>query len=177
MEFRQLIQERRSIRRYRKCPGIREELEAILREASLAPTWKNSQTARCYVVEDEETMNAFRQAALPERNQNNCAEASALIVTTFVKNISGFNNEEQANEPGNEWGAYDLGLHDAYLILSAKDHGFDTLIMGLRDGEKIREFLDIPEEEEIMAVIALGKRDQEPSARPRKDISETAKFF
>ncbi len=44
-------------------------------------------------------------------------------MTTYVKNVVGFGADGPVNEIGNGWGAYDLGLHDAYLILTAKDHG------------------------------------------------------
>ena len=84
---------------------------------------------------------------------------------------------EPDNEVGNGWGAYDLGLHDAYLILAAKDAGYDTLIMGLRDAEKIRTILSIPEEEEILSVIAIGKRGEEPALRPRKPLEEIVKIY
>ncbi|MBE6018252.1 MAG: nitroreductase, partial [Lachnospiraceae bacterium] len=81
------------------------------------------------------------------------------------------------NEQGNAWGAYDLGLHDAYLVLAASDAGFDTLIMGIRDADAIRKLLAIPENEEIFSVIALGKKAQEPQLRKRKELGEVAKFF
>ena len=78
---------------------------------------------------------------------------------------------------GNGWGAYDLGLHDAYLVLAAADMGYDTLIMGIRDSDALREILSIPDTEEVMAVIAIGKAAQEPTARPRKALEEVTKFF
>lgn len=89
----------------------------------------------------------------------------------------GFNGETPVNEIGNGWGAYDLGLHDAYLVLVAANAGYDTLIMGIRDADVIREKLRIPENEEIMSVIAVGKRSAEPSARPRKELDEVVRFF
>ena len=98
-------------------------------------------------------------------------------MTTFVRNLSGFGPEGPANKAGNYWGAYDLGLRDAYLVLAASDLGFDTLIMGIRDAEALKESLGIPEEEEVMAVIAVGKRAKEPGSRPRKAVEEVAKFF
>lgn len=178
MEFKELIIERKSIRRYREgCTIPRETLADILKDAAMAPTWKNSQTGRCYAVTDPETLAKLRQEALPSFNANSSANAAALLVTTFVRKISGFNGDEPANECGDEWGAYDLGLRDAYLVLSAKDHGYDTLIMGIRDGEKIRSLLGVPETEEIVSVIAVGVRDQEPAPRPRKDLAETVRFF
>ena len=148
----------------------------ILKEAQQAPSWKNRQPARCYVAETPETLEDLRAAALPSFNQNSSAGA-ALIVTAFVRNQSGFENGEPVNEAGNGWGAYDLGLHDAYLILAAKDAGYDTLIMGIRDADAIREKLGIPDEEAILSVIAIGKRGAAPADKPRKDLSEVAKFF
>ena len=113
---------------------------------------------------------------LPSFNQNSSAHA-ALIVTTYVKNVVGFNGETPVNEIGNGWGAYDLGLHDAYLVLAAANAGYDTLIMGIRDADVIREKLRIPENEEIMSVIAVGKHSAEPSVRPRKELDEVVRFF
>ena len=114
--------------------------------------------------------------ALHAINQRKVDNA-ALLVSAYVRDIAGFTKGEADNEVGNGWGAYDLGLHDAYLILAAKDAGYDTLIMGLRDADKIRSLLSIPEEEEILSVIAIGKRAEEPAQRPRKPLEEIVTFF
>ena len=176
MEFNDLIIARRSVRGYTSALP-HEELVQILLQAQQAPSWKNQQTSRCYAVETPETLEQLRAAALPSFNANNSANA-ALIVTTFVRDTVGFNEDgTPANEPGNLWGAYDLGLRDAYMVLAAKNAGYDTLIMGLRDAAVLREKLGIPQNEEIMSVIAIGKRRAEPSQRPRKALDEVAKFF
>ena len=175
MEFTELIAERRSIRKY-EAAVPREEMEVILNAARQAPSWKNQQTSRCYVLETPERLEELRGEALPSFNQSSSANAS-LVVTTYVKDVVGFNGETPVNEIGNGWGAYDLGLHDAYLILAARNRGYDTLIMGIRDAGVIREKLGIADNEEIMSVIAVGKRAENPSPRPRKDLAETVRFF
>ena len=176
MEFRELITARRSIRKY-EASITPEDLAAILRAAQQAPSWKNQQTARCYVLETPEVLETLRDAALPGFNKNSSANA-ALIVTTFVKGIVGFGPDGQpVDDIGNGWGIYDLGLHDAYLILAAKDLGYDTLIMGLRDVDLLRDKLNIPENEELISVIAVGKSDAAPATPPRKPLEETVKFF
>ena len=175
MEFTELIAARRSVRSYRSAME-HDMLVQILKEAQQAPSWKNQQASRCYVVETPEILEGLRAAALPSFNQNSSAHA-ALIVTTFVRNVVGFNDGMPVNEIGNGWGAYDLGLHDAYLTLAARNAGYDTLIMGIRDAEVIRVKLNIPENEEIMSVIAIGKRNAEPSMRPRKELDEVVRFF
>ena len=176
MEFKELITARRSIRKYEG--GIsHEDLAEILRAAQQAPSWKNQQTSRCYAVETPETLEDLREKALPSFNRNSSARA-ALVVTTFVKDTVGFDNEGKAdNEIGNGWGAYDLGLHDAYLVLAAKNLGYGTLIMGLRDAEVLRAKLGIPANEEIMSVIAVGKPAESPAPRPRKAMEEVVRFF
>jgi nitroreductase len=37
--------------------------------------------------------------------------------------------------------------------------------------------LSIPEEEEILSVIAIGKRGEEPALRPRKPLEEIVKIY
>ena len=71
----------------------------------------------------------------------------------------------------------DLGLQNAYMILKASELGLDTLIMGIRDSAALRAELNIPENEEIAAVIAVGYRKTEPHFNPRKDLDEILKFF
>ena len=175
MEFSELITARRSVRKY-DAAICHEDLVTILREAQQAPSWKNQQTSRCYAIETTDTLEALRSAALPSFNRNSSAQAT-LVVTTFVRDTVGFSDGKPVNEIGNGWGAYDLGLHDAYLILAARNIGYDTLIMGIRDADVIREKLGITENEEIMSVIAVGKAAEAPVSRPRKEMSEVVRFI
>ena len=176
MEFTELIQERRSIRAYKNEQIDHAVLEQIAREAQMAPSWKNLQASRTYVVCSPEKIEELRTKGLPSFNQKS-SNGAAYFVTTFVRETVAFTAGKADTELGDKWGAYDLGLHDAYLVLAAKNAGLDTLIMGIRNPEAIREILGIPENEDIMSVIACGKRDQDPALRPRKPLEEVAKFF
>ena len=55
--------------------------------------------------------------------------------------------------------------------------GLDSLIMGLRDGEKIRAFLSLPENEQVVSVIAVGYAAESPAKPARKAIGEVLKFI
>ena len=179
MEFSDLILKRRSVRDYKEGETIpAETIDEMLKAMQYAPTWKNFQTGRYYVVQSPEMFKMLNEGCLPSFNAQNTAKASAYIVTTFVKDKSGFDKEKNAeNEIANEWGAYDLGLQNAYLLLKAAELGIDSLIMGIRDGAAIRELLSIPEEEEVMAVIALGYAASEPTFFPRKPLEVISKKF
>lgn len=174
MDFEALIQERRSMRSYGEEEIPREDLEKIVKAAMQAPSWKNGQPARVYAAVSPEKREQVSRA-LPEFNQKSSRHA-ALLVTTFVRGLSGFGGGEPANEGGDLWGAYDLGLHDAYLVLAAADLGYDSLIMGLRDERALREIFGIGEEEAVMSVIAIGKGAGEKARRPRKGLDEVAVF-
>ena len=120
----------------------------------------------------------IRKECLCYANNDVKTEHAALIVTTFVHNRAGFQTDGTPdNEIGNGWGCYDLGLQNENLILKATELGLSTLIMGLRDGNKIREMLSIPESETIVSVIAVGKADEEPSRPRRRELEDVLKFF
>ncbi len=178
MEFMEVVEARRSVRAYKTDAVPQETVEKVIRAAQLAPTWKNSQTGRYYVIMSEEKRAEFREKCLPEFNANNCKDAPVLIVCTFEANRAGFNREGiPDNELGNEWGAYDLGLQTENLVLAAKNEGLDTLIMGIRDGEAIRAFLGVPESQHVVSVISMGYRDIDPEMPKRKELEKVAVFL
>lgn len=158
-------------------PVSREEVDALIAAAMEAPSWKNSETARYHVVMSAEIHDKLRECMMPQ-NRIKTENAPVLIVTTFVKDTAGFDqNGNPDNELGNGWGIYDLGLNNALFLLKAADLGLDTLVMGLRDADAIRELLKVPENEKIVSVIALGHRNVEPVRPDRKPLGEVAKFY
>ena len=123
-----------------------------------------------------EMLEKVRKDCLPEFNQKNSANAPALIITAFEKTRSGFTREGVAeNEVGEGWGCYDLGLQNENLVLKAKDMGLDTLIMGIRNSEKLREYLEIPASQEVVSVIAVGYGAIKPEMPVRKNVEDIVK--
>ena len=110
-------------------------------------------------------------------NAGKC-ENAVLIISTFVHDRAGFQKDGTAdNELGNGWGCYDLGLQNENLVLKAAELGYGSLIMGIRDADKIREFLEIPQEETVVAVIAVGVPGEQPDRPKRKEVEEIVKFL
>lgn len=178
MNIDRVINQRRSIRKYKTDSVSKEQINMIIQAGIEAPSWKNSQTARYHVITSKELLKTFKDICLPEFNQNNCHNAPVLIVTTFVKNRSGFERDGTAcNEIGNGWGCYDLGLHNQNMLLKATELGLGSLVMGIRDADKIRELLDIPMQETIVSVIALGIADISPERPKRKCVEDITTFY
>lgn len=170
--FNELIEARRSVRGYKPSEITKEELAVIVTEALNAPSWKNNEETCYRVALSAESKDSLMKRALPPFNAANSTNAAALVVVTFKKGLSGFGDNGPVNELGDMWGAYDAGLASSYFVLAAKNHGWDTLIMGIRNGEEIRKVMSVPEDEIVTAVIALGKSAQPYFKNPRKNARE-----
>ena len=178
MELQNVLEKRRSIRKYKQQPVEKEKIEEMIKSAILAESWKNSQTPRYHVIQSKEMLEQLREKCLPEFNQKNIIDAPVLIVTTFVKDRAGFQrNGSPDNELQNGWGIYDCGLASQNLILKATELGLGTLVMGIRDEKAIRELLNIPAQETIVSVIGIGYPDIEPTMPKRKTLEEVSTFY
>ena len=177
MKFSELIEARRSVRKYAKAEISKDEMAKIVEEALNAPSWKNTETTRYYAAIGDDVKAKIWSDALPGFNAASSANAAALVAVAFVPGQSGYMGDSPANELGEMWGAYDCGLASSYFILAAKNRGWDTLIMGIRDTAKVKSILGIPEEEVLMSVIAVGKSAQPYFKNPRKPVAEVLKVM
>ena len=167
---------RRSIRAYEPGRTISEaQIRELFAATQNAPSWANMQPTKYYVALSQEKHDAVLE--MIGGNKDRVVNACAFVVSTFEKGKSGFFRGMPANDAGEFWGAYDNGLSNAYFVLKARAMGFDTLIMGMREADKLRELFEIPEEEAVMAVIALGYRAQEPNTPAHRPLDEIVKFF
>jgi nitroreductase len=174
--FDEVLTSRRSIRSYDATKTISEEEVRTLMEAvQEAPSWANQQPSKYYVAMTPEKVAAVKE--LIGGNKRNVQDAPVLIISTFERGKSGFFQGNPANEVGDGWGAYDNGLSNCYLILQARAMGFDTLIMGMRDADKLRTLFNIPENEAVMAVISLGYRKGQPVQPRHKQLDDVVKFY
>ena len=78
MEMQKVLEQRRSIRKYQDKPIKKEVVEELLHAALLAPTWKNSQTGRYYVVMDKDKLEQVKKEGLAPFNAENTKVAAAL---------------------------------------------------------------------------------------------------
>lgn len=177
MEFNELIEARRSVRKYAASEISKAEMEAIVKDALNAPSWKNTETTRYYAAIGAETKNRLWQEALPGFNTASSANAAALVAVSFKRGESGYLGSSPSDELGEMWGAYDCGLASSYFVLAAKNRGWDSLIMGIRDAKKIRAIFGIPAEETLLSVIAVGKSAQPYFKNPRKPVADVLKVM
>lgn len=177
MELNDVLSKRRSIRKYKNQVVKHEDIVTMIEAARLAPSWKNSQVTRYHVIESEDILEKVK-SGLADFNQENVQDAPILIVSSIVLDRSGFNRDgTPVNELGNGWGYYDCGLHNMNLLLKATELGLSTLIMGIRDAKVIADVLNIPENESVVSVIAVGYSDIEVEMPKRKMVEDITCFY
>jgi nitroreductase len=173
MDTQTCILTRRSVRAFAPTPVSHDLLEQLVSLASYAPSWKNTQISRYIALERPEVRDAIAERfCLPGSNNPRIIRSCpTLLAQTFVKNRSGFNRDGSYTTDRNEgWQYYDCGIAAQTFCLAAHDLGLATVIMGAFDRLGLEEYLQLPEDQELMALIALGYPAEVSPAPKRKAI-------
>lgn len=110
-------------------------------------------------------------------NQEIISNAPMLVATTIVDKRSGFERDgSYSTSREDNWQAFDNGIATQTFCLAAKDKGLGTVIMGLYDINKAEEILEVPEGQLLMALIAVGYPDEEPSVPKKKTVEDLLMF-
>jgi nitroreductase len=174
MEFSEVIERRRSIRKYKKIPISREKIEKILEAGRKAPSAFNTQPWHFIVVKDEELK---RQLADP---QSWAADAPVMIVVLGLEfpNISDVYYPQYLDSINeyheNKEYLLDVGIAFEHVILAATDQGLATCWMRFswdRNSE-LKKLLGFPDKYRVIARTPLGYADEGPNTRSRKAIEE-----
>ena len=67
---------------------------------------------------------------------------------------------------------FDAGIAAQTFCLAAWEQGLGSVIQGLYDEEKIINLLNIPDDQELIALIPVGYPDEEPVAPRRKSVDD-----
>ena len=170
MEFKEVIRERFSCRKYSAKEIEREKLDAVLEAGRMAPTAKNLQEQHIYVVQSEEVLAKIDRVT-PCRYG-----APTVLVVAFDKN-------NVFTYPG---GKRDSGVEDAsivatHMILAAADEGLASCWINFFEPEKMAAELGLPENEEVLMMLDLGYAADgvkpAPGHTARKPLNDTVSWL
>lgn len=170
MEFKEVIAARFSCKKYSDKQVEKEALDAILEAGRLAPTARNQQEQRVYVVQSAEGL-----AKIDKATPCRYGAPTVIVVAFDTKNVFTY--------PG---GKRDSGVEDAtivatHMILAAADEGVNSCWINYFDPEQVARELGLPENEEVLMVMDLGYAAEGVKSLPghtsRKPISETVSYL
>jgi len=173
MNVTECIKGRRSIRKFKSDKVSHSLLESIISSASYSPSWKNTQITRYIAMEDTSIIQKIADEFTPEYNANIIRQAPVLMAVTFIKGRCGYERDGSfSTQKEDRWQMFDVGVACQTFCLAAHEAGLGTVIMGIWDENGITELLDLPETQELAALIAVGYPDISPEAPKRKSVEE-----
>lgn len=170
MEFKEVIRERYSCRKFGVREVEQEKLDAVLEAGRVAPTAKNLQEQHIYALRSEDVLTKIDDITP-------CRYGAPVVLAVAFDKTNVF------TYPG---GKRDSGIEDAaivatHLILAAADEGLNSCWINNFDPEKLEEALGLPENEELLMLLDLGYAAD--GAGPialhtsRKPLSETVTYL
>ena len=172
------IKKRRSIRRYLPKKVEYKVIEQLIDCARWAPSWNNCKAVRYTVVDKEEHLQVLANTLMAPENKHIVKNAPLILVVSNVKKRSGYERDGHlSSSKGDSWEMFDAGVACQTLCLAATELGLGTVIMGTFDEAGIAKFIGLPENEEIIALVACGYADATPNAPRRKEVSEILRFL
>ena len=176
MTANECIRNRRSIRKFTSQPVSHELLSQIVETASFAPSWKNTQITRYIAVEGDKKA-ALAKCTDWSGNTKIMENAPMVIAVTLIKGRCGYERDGSfSTSKGDHWQMYDVGAASEAFCLAAYEQGLGTVIMGLFDEQAASKLLDIPEDRELAALIAIGYPDETPAAPARKPVADLLSY-
>ena len=171
MEFTEVVRNRYSCKNFDAGKAVdAAKLTEILEAGRVAPTAKNFQEQKIYVIQSAEGLAKIDKATPCRYNAPTC-----LVVAFDRTNVFTY--------PG---GRRDSGVEDAaivatHLMLAAANAGVDSCWLNFFDPDELAKELGLPENEEVLMILDLGYAAE--GAGPlanhgsRKPLSETVAYL
>ncbi|MHA2424827.1 MAG: nitroreductase family protein [Candidatus Thorarchaeota archaeon] len=169
MEFFQVVEKRRSIRKYKNEEIPDEDITKMIEAARLAPSTNNTQPWQFLVVKEPETIKLLSRVA---GGQRFIAGANTVVMALA--------NRSSSCCPGNPsmWHVQDTMIATEHLVLAATALGYGSCWVAMLDSRNshnialVKEALRVPDGVDIVALVSLGVPDEEPAPRSTNDMDQ-----
>lgn len=180
MEFKKVINNRRSIRNFKKEQIDKKTIEKIISSALLSPSAHNKQPWSYYVftlnkkneIEDIINKKITNKPELTyyEKIMRKCMlfiNDAPVLILAYIDD-----KEITTND------ILSMGASIEHILLSATNEGLGSLWLGVitEFENEINEYLSI-EDKKLISGIVLGYKNEEPKNIQRKEFKDVVKFY
>lgn len=149
MDMKELLQQRRSIRKYTSTPIEKGKVDQLIRAALLSPTSRNSRAWEFILVEDQgilEKLSVAKVGAQPLKGA-----ALGIVVCADPQKSDVWIEDTSIATIILQLQAQDLGLGSCWIQIRERQFKDDTPA-----GEYVKRLLGIPENLQVESIVALG---------------------
>ncbi|MFW9848763.1 MAG: nitroreductase family protein [Candidatus Thorarchaeota archaeon] len=171
MEFFQVVEKRRSIRKYKDNEIPKEDITRMIEAARLAPSTNNTQPWQFLVVKDPETIRLLSAVA---GGQRFIAGAKAIVMALANRGASCCPNNPSM------WHVLDTMIATEHLVLAATALGYGSCWVAMLDSRNsqnvtlVKNALRIPDDVDIVALVTLGEANEKPKPRSTNELHQIA---
>lgn len=160
MTFEEIIRKRTSTRKFGDKKLEREKLDKILEAGRLAPTAKNAQPIKIYVVESKEGLEKLDKATRCRYNAN-----TVLVIC---------GNKDAAYHKG-DYSTYEMDscIVATHMMLEATNLDVDNIWIESFDEQMLKEEFNIPTELTPVCLLPLGYKTPDCPINPLHDKRKT----
>jgi nitroreductase len=164
MQFLELAERRRSVRRFQATPVPRKALQKVLQAANRAPSAGGLQAYEIVIVEEQDRRSALAEAAYQQD-----FVASAPFVLVFFANPN--RNAARYGKRGvSLYCIQDATIAAAYAQLAAAALALASCWVGAFDERKVARLLGATDYLRPIAMLPIGYPAEEPQAIPRRAL-------
>lgn len=171
MEFMELAKKRFSVRKYSDKKVEQEILDKILAAALLAPTARNLQPERIYVLQskgDFEKLDAL----------THCRYGASTVLLFAYDEQEDWKNPLEENIHA---GVEDVSIVATHVMLRAAELDVDTTWCNRFANSKLEEAFHLPKNEKVVLIMPVGYRAEDvvpaPMHEQSKSIDEIVKYL
>lgn len=146
MTFEAMAKARYSVKSYSGKPVEEEKLRKILQVAGIAPTAKNAQCIRIYVLKSEEALAKIRELTP-------CTYGAPVVLMFAYEESEAYTFPD---EPGINSGAEDCAIVATHVMFEALEQGLGTCWVNRFTPSKVKEAFHLPESEHVVLLMDLG---------------------
>ncbi len=170
MEFSELIKIRYSCKKFDSRQVEASKLNAILEAGRMAPTAKNLQEQRIYVLQSEADL-----AKIDRLTPCRYGAPTVLVVAFDAGNVFTYPGGKRNS------GVEDASIVATHMMLAAANEGVDSCWLNFFNPDDAAKELGLPENEEILMLLDLGYAAQGsgplPNHHKRKALTETVTYL
>lgn len=171
MTYDQIVHDRYSCKRFDPTRQLSEQqLNAILEAGRVAPTAKNLQEQRVYVVQSAEVLQQIDSVCPCRYNAPTC-----LVVAYDSQNVFTYPNSTRDS------GTEDATIVATHMLLAATANGVNSCWINYFDPAAMAATLGLPANEKVVMMLDLGFANEDGKPLPnhfdRKELKETVTFL
>ena len=168
MNVKETINLRKSIRKYQDKQIPEEIVNELLEAARKAPSAKNIQSHRYFIVKDKDVKNKLIKHGVFKQPFVN----DAPLIIICCADPAQYPKSADVDETPTNYAYIDLSIAASFLVLRATELGLGTVFVAWIYRDKIKEILNIPKKYIIPFVIPVGYPAEDPISKPRKNLNE-----